>query len=122
MGDFERTVREFKRTLTGGRQKTAPLDIMGKVTRVEDGVAWVRFAGSEVGDTPVRMNIDCKEGDDVQVRSSGGKAWIVGNQSAPLIPVWAAIPVIAVLSYICCAVTTKIISLLPGSKWIVGKC
>lgn len=83
MGDFERTVREFKRTLTGGRQKTAPLDIMGKVTRVEDGVAWVRFAGSEVGDTPVRMNIDCKEGDDVQVRSSGGKAWIVGNQSAP---------------------------------------
>lgn len=56
---------------------------MGKVTRVEDGVAWVRFAGSEVGDTPVRMNIDCKEGDVVQVRSSGGKAWIVGNQSAP---------------------------------------
>lgn len=83
MGDFERTVREFKRTLTWGRQKTAPLDIMGKVTRVEDGVAWVRFAGSEVGDTPVRMNIDCKEGDDVQVRSSDGKAWIVGNQSAP---------------------------------------
>ena len=83
MGDFERTVREFKRTLTGGRQKTAPLDIMGKVTRVEDGVAWVRFAGSEVGDTPVRMNIDCKEGDVVQVRSSDGKAWIVGNQSAP---------------------------------------
>ena len=83
MGDFERTVREFKRTLTGGRQKTAPLDIMGKVTRVEDGVAWVRFAGSEIGDTPVRMNMDCKEGDDVQVRSSGGKAWIVGNQSAP---------------------------------------
>jgi hypothetical protein len=29
------------------------------------------------------MTIDCKEGDDVQVRSSGGKAWIVGNQSAP---------------------------------------
>jgi len=83
MGDFERTVREFKRTLTGGRQKTAPLDIIGKVTRVEDGVAWVRFAGSEVGDTPVRMNIDCKEGDVVQVRSSDGKAWIVGNQSAP---------------------------------------
>ena len=83
MGDFERTVREFKRTLTGGRQKTAPLDIMGKVTRVEDGVAWVRFAGSEVGDTPVRMNMDCKEGDVVQVRSSDGKAWIVGNQSAP---------------------------------------
>ena len=48
--------------------------------------------------------------------------FVNGNQSAPLIPVWAAIPVIAVLSYICCAVTTKIISLLPGSKWIVGKC
>ena len=37
-----------------------------------------------------------------------------------LIPVYAAIPVIAVLCFICCAVTTKILSLLPGSQWIVG--
>ena len=46
--------------------------------------------------------------------------FIGGNQAEPLIPVWAATPVIAVLSFVCCAVTTKVISLLPGSKWIVG--
>ena len=46
--------------------------------------------------------------------------FVNGNQAEPLIPVWAAIPVIAVLSFICCTITTKLISLLPGSKWIVG--
>ena len=46
--------------------------------------------------------------------------FVNGNQAEPLIPVWAAIPAIAVLSYICCVVTTKVLSLLPGSKWIVG--
>ena len=43
-----------------------------------------------------------------------------GDQANPLIPVWLAIPVIAVISYVCCVITTKIISLLPGSKWIIG--
>ena len=47
--------------------------------------------------------------------------WIIGGDPAnPLIPVWAAIPVIAILSFVCCAVTSKLISLLPGSKWIIG--
>lgn len=41
-------------------------------------------------------------------------------QVEPLFSVWFVIPVIAVLSYICCAVTTKVLSLLPGSRWIVG--
>ena len=46
--------------------------------------------------------------------------FVNGDQNNPLLPVWAAIPCIAVLSYICCAVTTKVLSLLPGSKYIVG--
>lgn len=46
--------------------------------------------------------------------------FVNGNQSNPLIPVEFAIPCIAILSYICCAVTTKLLSFLPGSKWIVG--
>ena len=45
---------------------------------------------------------------------------INGNVAEPMMPVWLAIPVIAILSFICCAITTKIVSLLPGSKWIVG--
>ncbi len=43
-----------------------------------------------------------------------------GNQAEPLLPVCIAIPVIAVATYICCLITTKLISLLPGSKWMVG--
>ena len=45
---------------------------------------------------------------------------IGGDVAKPLIPVWAAIPVIAIATFICCAITSKLISLLPGSKWIIG--
>ena len=48
-------------------------------------------------------------------------SWIIdGNSAEPLLPVGVAIPVIAVLTFACCAVTTKLISLLPGSKWVIG--
>ena len=46
--------------------------------------------------------------------------FVNGNQASPLIPVYLAIPCIAILSFICCVVTTKLISLIPGSKWIIG--
>lgn len=48
------------------------------------------------------------------------KLVIGGNVAEPLIPVCLAIPVIAVLTYVCCVVTSKLISLIPGSKWIIG--
>lgn len=48
------------------------------------------------------------------------KFFVAGDAANPLIPVGLAIPVIAVLTFICCAVTSKLISLLPGSKWIIG--
>lgn len=38
----------------------------------------------------------------------------------PTIPVWAAIPAIAICTFICCALTAKLISLVKGSKWIIG--
>lgn len=46
--------------------------------------------------------------------------FVNGDQANPLLPVWLAIPCIAVLTYACCVVTTKAISLIPGGKWIVG--
>ena len=46
--------------------------------------------------------------------------FVNGDPAAPLIPVWAAIPVIAVLTFICCALTSYLISRIPGSKWIIG--
>lgn len=38
----------------------------------------------------------------------------------PMMHVSLAIPCIAISTYITCYLTTKVISLLPGSKWIVG--
>ena len=52
--------------------------------------------------------------------SNIASAIVQDNPASPIIPVWAAIPCIAIACYICCAVTTKIISLLPSSKWIIG--
>ncbi|MBQ6652573.1 MAG: acyltransferase [Prevotella sp.] len=47
--------------------------------------------------------------------------WIIGGDAAhPSLPVGLAIPAIALLTFICSAVTTKLLSLLPGSKYIVG--
>ena len=46
--------------------------------------------------------------------------FVNGNAAEPLLPVGLAIPVIALLTFVCCAVTTKLISFLPGSKYIIG--
>lgn len=52
------------------------------VTRIEDDIAWVHIAGGD-DETPVKLTIDAHEGDTVQVRLSGGNAFLVGNQTAP---------------------------------------
>lgn len=62
--------------------RTAPYDTPGTVTRIEGNTAWVHFPGG-VDETPVRHTIAAKPGDVVQIRVSGGSAWIVGNATAP---------------------------------------
>ena len=46
--------------------------------------------------------------------------FVNGDPMNPLIPTALAIPLIAILTFLCCAVTSKLISLIPGSKWIIG--
>ena len=48
------------------------------------------------------------------------RLFIGGSAAEPLVPVYLAIPCIALCTFICTAVTTKLISLIPGSKWLVG--
>ena len=48
------------------------------------------------------------------------KIVIGGDVGNPLLPVWLAIPVIAVCTFVCCTATTWLISRIPGSKWVVG--
>lgn len=65
------------------KQTPTPYDAPAVVTRIEGGAtAWVKIAGSDT-ETPVKLTIDAKTGDTVQVRVGGGSAWLTGNQTAP---------------------------------------
>ncbi len=46
--------------------------------------------------------------------------WVGVFKNTLALPTAAAIPSIAVATFISCYVTTKLISFLPGSKWIIG--
>lgn len=59
-----------------------PFDTTAEVIRIEGDTAWVQMPGSD-DETPVRMTINATEGETVQVRVSGGDAFLVGNESAP---------------------------------------
>ena len=68
--------RQAEQATPGGYDTTAT------VRRIEDGTAWVHIPGG-VDETPVKLTINAKVGDNVQVRVSGGNAFLVGNGSAP---------------------------------------
>lgn len=65
-----------------GKKKTKGYDTTAEVKRIEGRTAWVHIPGG-VDETPVLMTINAKAGDSVQVRVSGGRAWIIGNGTAP---------------------------------------
>lgn len=65
-----------------GTEKTSAFDSIATVRRIEDGIAWVHFDGG-VEETPARLTINAKVGEQVQVRVSDGVAFLVGNASAP---------------------------------------
>ncbi len=63
-------------------KKVSPYDTQAEVKRVEGDVAWVHIPGG-VDETPVQLTTNAKKGDIVQVRVSGGRAWLYGNQTSP---------------------------------------
>lgn len=62
--------------------KTKPYDTVAKVLRVDEKTAYVHIDGG-ADETPAQMAINCKTGDTVKIRVSGGKAWLTGNITAP---------------------------------------
>lgn len=75
--------KELIKTIKDSEGKgTKPYDTTATVKRVKDGVAYVHIAGG-VDETPVKLTINAKAGDEVQVRVADGKAFLVGNQTAP---------------------------------------
>lgn len=62
--------------------KTKAYDTVAKVLRVDEKTAYVHIDGG-ADETPAQMAINCKTGDTVKIRVSGGKAWLTGNITAP---------------------------------------
>lgn len=63
-------------------EKTKAYDTSATVKRIEGNIAWVHIPGG-VDETPVKLTINAKEGDTVQVRVADGKAWLQGNETSP---------------------------------------
>ena len=63
-------------------EKTKAYDTSATVKRIEGNTAWVHIPGG-VDETPVKLTINAKEGDTVQVRVADGKAWLQGNATSP---------------------------------------
>jgi len=79
----EQTLRRLVSSIKqADRPKTSGYDTQATVRRIEDGVAWVHIPGG-VDETPVKLTIAASPGDTVQVRVAGGRAFLVGNASAP---------------------------------------
>ena len=75
--------KEMVRLIGSANKKgTSPYDTQAEVVRVEGNTAWVHIPGG-VDETPVRMTMNASPGDMVQVRVSGGRAWLTGNASSP---------------------------------------
>ena len=75
--------KELVDIIKGSEDKgTKPYDTPATVTRVDGSTVWVHIPGG-VDETPVKKTINAKAGDTVQVRVSGGSAWLNGNASAP---------------------------------------
>ena len=70
---------------SAGKKETKPYDTQATVTRVEGQTVWVHIPGG-VDETPIKRTVNAKEGDIVQVRVSGGSAWLMGNASSPPTP------------------------------------
>ena len=68
--------------LTMKESKTKPYDTVAKVLRVDERTAYVHIDGG-ADETPAQMAINCKSGDTVKIRVSGGKAWLTGNLTSP---------------------------------------
>lgn len=80
---LNKTIEDFVGAVRSAEEKrTHAYDTPAQVVRIEDGTAWVHIPGG-VDETPVKLTINAKVGDVVQIRVGGGGAWITGNVTSP---------------------------------------
>ena len=78
------SVKELAKQIAGyiKGKKTKAYDTAAEVKRIVGNTAYVHIPGG-VPETPVKLTIDAKVGDTVQVRVANSTAWLVGNRTAP---------------------------------------
>lgn len=64
------------------KRKPKSYDTKASVTRIEGDTVWVKIPGGE-NETPVQKTTNARPGDDVMVRLSNGRAWLLGNNTSP---------------------------------------
>lgn len=80
---IDRLASQLQKTITEkDKNKKTGYDTQAEVVKVDEDVIWVKIPGG-VDETPVSKTTSAKPGDTVQVRVSGGRAWVVGNYTAP---------------------------------------
>lgn len=79
-----KALNEFVKEIASAMKesKTKAYDTVAKVLRVDEKTAYVHIDGG-ADETPAQMAINCKSGDTVKIRVSGGKAWLTGNLTSP---------------------------------------
>lgn len=79
-----KALNEFVKEIASAMKesKTKPYDTVAEVLRVDEKTAYVHIDGG-ADETPAQMAINCKSGDTVKIRVSGGKAWLTGNLTSP---------------------------------------
>lgn len=80
---IDKLAKEFKNMMTASDdRKPKPYDTQAEVLRVENDIAWVHIPGG-VEETPVRLTMNAKKGDMVNIHVASGSAWITGNSTNP---------------------------------------
>ena len=79
-----KVLNEFVKEIASAMKesKTKAYDTVAKVLRVDEKTAYVHIDGG-ADETPAQRAINCKTGDSVKIRVSGGKAWLTGNLTSP---------------------------------------
>lgn len=79
-----KALNEFVKEIASAmkQSKTKAYDTVAEVLRVDEKTAYVHIDGG-ADETPAQMAINCKSGDTVKIRVSGGKAWLTGNLTSP---------------------------------------
>lgn len=83
MSNMNQVASDLYKALTESDERTPkPYDTKAEVLRIEGDTAWVKIPGG-IDETPVSKTNNANVGDQVMVRLSGGKAFILGNETSP---------------------------------------